>query len=174
MKLDVIMTGETNRDWQSFVAVCEQLSQINFAAVLPAEQAGRMPSLPNLRTFERLPFAEYCHLIAQSTIQLILVRDHGVAVGQRDFLLAGRLGVPVISTSVESMRIYDPCGDCALFVEQGDVKGICDAVNRLLGDAGLRTRLTLALKKRIEESHSLARVSSQWAMNLGADVATFE
>ena len=166
IRFDVIMTGETNRDWQSFAAVCEQLPSLKFAAVLPAEHARRLPSLPNLQKFERLPFIEYCQLITQSTIQLILVLDHGVAVGQRDFLLAGQLAVPLIATSVQSMRIYDLSGDCVLFVAQADVPGICNAIKRLLEDEHLRTHQTQAMKARLDESHSLAHVASQWAENL--------
>ena len=163
LQAEVIMTGETNRDWATFLNICRHLPHLSFVAVMPAEQAKEMPSLPNLKTLERLPFPDYCELIRCAKIQMILVQDKGVAAGQRDFLLAGRLGVPMIATAVESLQLYAANAEGALFVRQGDVAGACDAINRLLADAGLQTTLSTSLKRRIEEHHSIEMVSSHWA-----------
>jgi glycosyltransferase involved in cell wall biosynthesis len=62
------------------------------------------------------------------------------------------LGKPVVGFRLrETERIV---GDCGVFAEQETPEALADAIARLLDDAGLRTRLGEAARKRAREEFS--------------------
>ena len=72
-------------------------------------------------------------------------------------------GVPVVGTSIGAVPDLIRDGTEGRVVEPGDVTQLADALAELIGDPKLRTRMSLAVRRRAEEAHSLPRVSQRLA-----------
>ena len=72
------------------------------------------------------------------------------------------LGVPVVAADVGSVAEAVADGDTGLLVPPQDPDALAAAVERLLGDAGLRTRLAAGARKRALAEFSAPRMASDF------------
>jgi glycosyltransferase involved in cell wall biosynthesis len=59
--------------------------------------------------------------------------------------------LPVVSTTLAGVREAVVDGECGLLVEPGDATALANALERLLGDGGLRLRLGARARARVAE-----------------------
>ncbi len=78
-------------------------------------------------------------------------RREGYGVVCRQAMAHGR---PVVATAVGGLVEAIVDGESGLLVPPGDVTALRAAIERLLGDAGLRTRLGAAARERVRERYS--------------------
>jgi glycosyltransferase involved in cell wall biosynthesis len=100
------------------------------------EQLAAAPSLDGIAVLDYVPAATLAGLLrAASTLVSTSVYE-GFGLPPLEAMYAG---VPVVA--VRSRAVEEVCGDAALLVDD-DADALAQAVNRMLGDAGLRDTLT--------------------------------
>lgn len=72
-------------------------------------------------------------------------------------LEAMAMEVPVLATRCGGMEAFARDGEDALLVPAGDAGALADALERLVRDADLRRRLSLAARAKIEREHGFAQ-----------------
>jgi glycosyltransferase involved in cell wall biosynthesis len=72
-------------------------------------------------------------------------------------LEAMAMEVPVLATRCGGMEAFARDGEDALLVPAGDARALADALERLVRDAELRQRLSLAARAKIEREHGFAQ-----------------
>lgn len=71
------------------------------------------------------------------------------------------IGVPVVSCPVSGIPELVEDGRTGLLVPPADPVRLADALERLLGDAGLCARLAEAARKKVEREFDIARVADR-------------
>jgi starch synthase len=71
-------------------------------------------------------------------------------------------GLPVISSDAHGLPDIFSAGEQhgGLLTKREDVNGIVDALERLAGDPGLRSRLAILARRRVEERFSVPAVGA--------------
>lgn len=72
-------------------------------------------------------------------------------------------GVPVVGTTIGAVPDLIRDGVEGRVVEPGDVTGLADALEQLIGDPDLRVRMSAAIRERAEQHHSLPRLAARLA-----------
>lgn len=67
------------------------------------------------------------------------------------------VGVPVVATSIAGIPELAVNGETALAVPPGNVEALAGAIEKLLGDEQLRTRMIAAARRQVEEQHDRHR-----------------
>lgn len=75
---------------------------------------------------------------------------------------AMRAGVPIVATNVGGVPAAAPDGVCSLLVPRRDPAAFAGAIERLLGNPGLASRLARQAVKYAETVHSLERAADEW------------
>lgn len=78
------------------------------------------------------------------------------------------LGVPIVAFDVGG--IADQVGDAGVLVKSGDVEGMADAVQRLIGDARQRRRLADLAQRRADTMHNVERFRAATAALVAAEL----
>jgi glycosyltransferase involved in cell wall biosynthesis len=75
---------------------------------------------------------------------------------------AMRAGVPVVATAVGGVPAAAPDGDCALLVPRREPAALAAALERLLDDPALASRLARRARAHARAHHSLQRAADAW------------
>ena len=75
---------------------------------------------------------------------------------------AMRAGLAIVATAVGGVPAAAPHGECALLVPRRDAMAMAGAIERLLDDRGLASRLGLQAARYAEAVHSLPRAADAW------------
>jgi glycosyltransferase involved in cell wall biosynthesis len=145
---ECITVGHWLRDYDALRKVVGKLShcrEISFRVVSPRESG--LEELPNTKVCSRVSDEDLRGLYRRADV-LLLPLTHATA---NNALLEGlACGLPVISTSLESVRAYVP-GEEAILVERNDPDLLAEAVMRLSGNPELRMRMGRAARRRAIE-----------------------
>src|SRR4051812_28289313 len=110
--------------------------------------------VPGARGF--VPHDELDRLYARAAVVACPSRREGFGVACLEAMAHGR---PVVATSVGGLRDLVVDGETGIVVPPGDVDALQSALQRLLGDAGLRRALGAAGRERAAERFSWDRIS---------------
>jgi glycosyltransferase involved in cell wall biosynthesis len=111
-----------------------------------------------------VPHDELDRLYARAAVVACPSRREGFGVACLEAMAHGR---PVVATSVGGLRDLVVDGETGLLVPPGDVSALQRALERLLGDVGLRRALGAAARER-------ARVRFSWDAIAEATVAAYK
>ncbi len=114
---------------------------------------------------ERTP-QEVVGMMARARIFALPSRPAGRRSGVMDgipvsLMEAMAIGVPVVSCPVSGIPELVEDGRTGLLVPPADPVRLADALERLLGDAGLCARLAEAARKKVEREFDIARVADR-------------
>jgi glycosyltransferase involved in cell wall biosynthesis len=98
-----------------------------------------------------VPPAELPGYFDRAAVVVCPSRREGYGVVARQAMAHAR---PVVATAVGGLAEAVVDGETGLLVPAGDVAGIRAALERLLGDDGLRTRLGARGRERVQERYS--------------------
>jgi glycosyltransferase involved in cell wall biosynthesis len=84
---------------------------------------------------------------------------------------AMRAGVPVAATGVGGVPAAAPDGECALLVPRRDPAALAGAIERLLDEPELASRLARRAAEHAETAHSLERAADEWLQVLAEAAA---
>lgn len=133
---------DPDRDWKTFFKAVEGVQAPIVAATRPQRVAKlQVPSNVSIKQFTPRGLAkEYAK---SSVIVVALDTSKGVndAMGCSTLFEAMASGKPVIATNTQTMASYITDGENGLLVPEGDSEALKRALERLLGDGGLRERL---------------------------------
>jgi glycosyltransferase involved in cell wall biosynthesis len=93
-----------------------------------------------------VPHDELLRLYGRAAVVVCPSRREGFGVACLEAMAAGR---PVVASAVGGLRDLVVDGETGLLVPPGDVAALRAALERLLGDAGLRARLGRAARERV-------------------------
>jgi glycosyltransferase involved in cell wall biosynthesis len=112
--------------------------------VVEAELAALRPAAPIVLAGNRDDVGE---LLARSHLFVLSTRSEGLPVTVLEAMAAG---LPVIASRVGGIPELVVDGETGFLVAPGDPDGLAEAIDRLLGDAGLRERFGAAGRARVE------------------------
>ncbi len=139
----VVSIGRTLRDLDTLF---QAAPAIQAAVNVVVGQDDRLPSpVPaNMRVFREIPLAECQELLGRAAVVAIPLLPSERSTGQVVLFEAMALGKPVVATRTHGTVDYVRDGENGLLVAPGDAAGLAAAVNRVLADADLATRLGTA------------------------------
>jgi glycosyltransferase involved in cell wall biosynthesis len=114
------------------------------------------PSVPGATGF--VPHGELTGYYARAAIVACPSRREGFGVVCAEAMAHGR---PVVATAVGGHLDLVADGETGLLVPPGDPPALRAALERLLADAGLRSRLGAAARERVRERFSWERVTAE-------------
>jgi glycosyltransferase involved in cell wall biosynthesis len=103
-----------------------------------------------------LPHEELLPLYGRASVVACPSRREGFGVVCAEAMAHGR---PVVASAVGGLLDLVVDGQTGLLVEPGDVRALREALEALLGDVRLRTRLGAAGRERVRQHFSWARVT---------------
>jgi glycosyltransferase involved in cell wall biosynthesis len=103
-----------------------------------------------------VPHHELSKLYERAAVVACPSRREGFGVACAEAMAHGR---PVVASAVGGLLDLVVDGETGILVQPGDVPALSEALNRLLGDAGLRRRLGAAARERAAELLSWERVT---------------
>lgn len=132
--------GSSSRDYASLFKAIESLPVHLVVVTHPYAIKGlEVPN--NVTLLQSISQYDYLSIIAESDICVIPVSNRETASGQMTFIQSLALETPCIATRCIGTADYIQHGENALFVEMGDVDGLHDAIQRVLTDEELRSKL---------------------------------
>jgi glycosyltransferase involved in cell wall biosynthesis len=105
-----------------------------------------------------VPHDELLRLYGRAAVVVCPSRREGFGVACLEAMAAGR---PVVASAVGGLRDLVVDGETGLLVPPGDVAALRAALERLLGDAGLRARLGRAARERVLAEFTWKRYAEQ-------------
>lgn len=153
------------RDYGTFAAALRGLEVAGFVATLPRNLAGvSLPPNVTAGTLEPLALrSRYrraaCVVISQFHDSHPVGTEHG---GTTALLEAWAMGKAVIVTERATLREYIVDGQDAIVVPAEDPAAMRAAIERLVGDADLRTRLGAAGRARVEQELTTGHMAERW------------
>lgn len=147
-KLKCITVGYYLRDFKAVREVAKRLSNhqdIEFHIV--SSQATELEDLPNVTVYSGIDDARLLRLYQHSDVLFLpLLRSTA-----NNSLLEGiACGLPVVSTSLPSVRAYLP-GKEAILIKDNNPRQLADAILRLVHNPGIRKNMGQEARKRAEE-----------------------
>lgn len=149
----VAVGDDAGRDFATFRSAVRAMGIPAIARTgMIAEDRGRYPTLAVVS--RRLSRDEYRDLLVAASLVVIPLRRSINASGVSTLLEAMALGKPVIVGASPGIGDYANHEQNCLTVPCGDIAAMIAAIERLRGDAGLRTRLGGAGRSFVEEQCS--------------------
>ena len=138
-RLLIIGKGELERQLRNQVARNNLLTKVDF--------------LGELEERKLLPFFHACDLLVLPSI----TRNEAFGLVQLEAMACGK---PVVSTRLETgVQYVNQDGKTGLIVPPRDSKGLADAINRLLEDGDLRTRMGIEGRRRVEREFTKEKMA---------------
>lgn len=144
--------GRSLRDWRTFFAAIEHLDY-EFVVVAGAPTTAGLTVPRNVRLYCDIPRSQYLDLLQGARFVVVPLQPSGRSAGQVVILEAGSFGKPVIVSDVEGIRDYVSSEVNGLLVAPEDADGMRTAIQTLMADELLCTKLGSAAFKRIEAEH---------------------
>lgn len=98
-------------------------------------------------------------ILSETDIFVLVSKREGLPKSVMEAMAAGK---PVIATNIRGNRDLVEDGRTGLLVEQGDVAGLADALEKLISDRRLQEALGASGREKIED-YSLGKVSAEMA-----------
>jgi glycosyltransferase involved in cell wall biosynthesis len=142
-----ITTGHWQRDWATVRVVAERLGReppVVFHVV--TDRPTGLDDLPSVVVHRRVDDATLLALYRDADCLFLPLLD---STANNSLLEGIACGLPVVSTSLPSVRAYLPGGE-AILVERNDPGHLVAALDRLRRDPGLRTAMAVRARARAE------------------------
>ena len=157
----VAALGGEARDYSTFAEAARLSPHLTFVAITRPWSLDGVPVPPNLRHFVNLPWKEAWSLIAHAEAAVVPLRDDLAPNGMVTFVGAMRLGKAQIVTRSAGLADYAIDNQTAVVVPPRDASAMKTAVERVLGDAGLRDRIA-ARAQAFAAEHCSEQATIAW------------
>jgi glycosyltransferase involved in cell wall biosynthesis len=153
------------RDYGTFATALDGLAANGFAAAMPRNLTGvRLPANVSAGVLDPRELREHyaratCVVISQFSDDHSVGTEHG---GTTALLEAWAMGKPVIATTRATLHEYIRDGEDGLLVPARDAPAMRAAIERVLGDPGLRARLGARGRARIEREFTTRHMAERW------------
>lgn len=167
-----VTVGHWMRDWAAVRAVAERFaSEPSFAFHVVTDRPTGLDDLRNVVLHRNVDDVTLRGLYQAADCLFLPLRD---ATANNTLLEGIACGLPVVSTSLSSVRAYLPGGE-AILVDRNDPDLLAEALLRLRGDPDLRAAMGVRARARAEEL-SWSRVAREYerlyiALVRGAETA---
>lgn len=152
--IDVLSIGaDSNRDFSTLIDAAWQLPQKSFLIVTTSQHAKTMKEIPrNVRLLIDVPMKKIRAIIASSRIIALPVKDNSYSGGTTVMLQSMAMGKAVIANCIGANKKgygfkHD---DNCFFVEPAAPTALIGAIEILLGNISLRTKIGKAARKHTE------------------------
>jgi glycosyltransferase involved in cell wall biosynthesis len=108
---------------------------------------------PNIEPLNQIPLEQFYSLLAKSRIVVLPLEDKSFSVGQTVLLQAMAMGKPVIATRTAGTMDYVDDFATGILVQPNDANGLKEAIDKLMRNEGLRSRLGKNAKDVIRDGH---------------------
>lgn len=144
----VFTGGNWSRDYKFFV---ESVQDVTYPCVIATNRARKLLAgitIPSHVQIVSAGHEQFRQLIARSSIVVLPMQaDQLHAGGQQTFLNAMLMGKPVVLTDPDGGRDYIQDGVNGRLVAYGDSERLTNAINELMSDAELRSKIGEAAKR---------------------------
>lgn len=137
----VVALGGEARDYATFAETARLAPHLTFVAITRPWSLDGVALPANLRHFVNLPWKEAWSLVAHAEAAVVPLRDDLAPNGMVTFVGGMHLGVAQIVTRSAGLADYAIDGETAIVVPPRDAAAMKAAIDRVVGDAGLRTRI---------------------------------
>lgn len=139
----VVSIGRTLRDLNALV---EAARHVPAPIIIVAGRRDRLPAAlpPNVRVLRDIPLETTHELLSRAAVVAIPLLPAERSTGQVVLFEAMAMGKPLVATRCIGVVDYVRDGENGLLVAPGDAAALAAAVNRLLQDPALATRLAAA------------------------------
>lgn len=156
----VIAAGrDLGRDWPTLVGAAAG-SGWRVELLTRPSQVADLELPPEVELRGHLPRGEYLEVLARASVVVLPTTVREYPTGQSVLLEAMAMGKACVVTDTPAMREYVRDGETALLVPLGDPGALRAAVDRLLADEALRSRIGRRARD-VEDSHGGA--AQMWA-----------
>lgn len=152
--------GDSGRDYVTLFKTAELLPSMQFEVICGRRNLVGVPHVPsNVRLYHNMPFAELREKYQSAALIVIATHDDSYTdgadcSGQTVLLDAMASGLPIIATRKAYLADYVREGEDALITDSGNSETLAQTIERLQGDADLRTRLAQNARTRAEKEFS--------------------
>lgn len=145
---------DAGRDWQTlFDAVAGTGWDVRIAT-RPRMLHATPPT--EVRMLGYLDRTAYIDLLTRASVVVVTTHDMAYPSGQTVLLEAMALGKACVVTETAALADYVEDGVDCLAVPTGDARAVRRAIERLVDDSDLRSRIGQAARARVEERHTAA------------------
>lgn len=148
----LISAGRTFRDYHTLVAAFKNTT-LRLLIVASPSNIKRADVPQNVTVRYDVPINELTELMSRSMAVVLAMENRQISVGQSVLLQAMALGKAVIVTNVKGTEDYVEHMKTGLLVPPNDSDSILKAVNLIVSDKDLRTRLGRAAKERVKDMY---------------------
>lgn len=148
----ILAAGRVFRDFPTLFAAVDGTSH-PVTVVARRNAANPPPGVDTVRLLEDIPLAEFNRLMERCRAVVVPLHDMRISAGQVVLLHGMAAGKPVIATRTAGTIDYITDGENGLLVPPGDAPALRAAIDRVMGDAALRTRLGAAAQRTVLERH---------------------
>lgn len=149
----VVSAGRSGRD---YVTLFEAVAGMDVRLRVICDYDGALPSAPhpaNVTVLTDIYGELYLSELLAADVVVVPLAAYDILVGQMVLIQAMDLGRAVVVTDTPTIRDYVTNGHDALLVPPGNPAAMRDAVQQLLGDAGLRRLLGRNAQATFDRNH---------------------
>ncbi|MFN0022266.1 MAG: glycosyltransferase family 4 protein [Parvularculaceae bacterium] len=137
----VVALGGEARDYATFVEAARATPDTLFIAITRPWSLDGIALAPNVRAFVNLPWNDAWSLVHHAAAAVIPLRDELAPNGMVTLVGGMHLGKAHVVTRSAGLADYAIEGETALVTPPGDAAAMKAAIDRLLGDASLASRI---------------------------------
>lgn len=136
----VVSAGRIFRDFETLIEAMQQATYKTLI-ISPKGYVRRRPEQSNIEILEDIPSSEYEKLVRSSRVVVVALEDRNISAGQTVLLDAMALGKAIVATKTAATIDYIRHEENGLLVEPYNPSALQEAIDRLMLDPALRSRL---------------------------------
>lgn len=144
----VVSAGRIFRDFETLM---KAMQQANYRTIIiaPKDYVKRKTDQHNIDILEDIPSSKYEQLMQGSRVVVVALEDRNISAGQTVLLDAMALGKAIVATRTAATIDYIRHEENGLLVEAYNPSVLREAIDRLMRDAALRSRLGAAARQDV-------------------------
>ena len=138
----VVASGRAACDWLTLLAAADGADwELTIICDKTDEALVKRASHGRATVFCDIPQAHHDRLVSEAAVYALCLREIEASSGHVRLSRAIQLGVPVVAAATRSMDLYACDGETALTYPAGDAHALRAAIDRLMANPDLRSRL---------------------------------
>jgi putative nucleotidyltransferase with HDIG domain len=139
----VFASGRAACDWQTLFHAAEETEWplVVVCGEIDAQEVERLNARGRAKVFVDIPRDQHHRLLKEASVYVLPLAEEQHSAGHVRIMDAMSAMTPVVTTSIRGLVDYVVPGESAIVVDPGDVIGLREGIERLLGDQALGRRL---------------------------------